>query len=252
LIKEALAVIVKKDRELQVSDWKMRPLTEEQLYYASNDVDYLLELYIKLLQKLDLNKNFKYYRAEIEDRYGQNMVEKTIQESSWRRIRFRIGNKTVSYMNLLKQVCRLRESLAIKHNVIKNVIMPDSILKPVLLNKPKNAEEFEKFYDDKEKTIKKSLKKAFIKDCVKIFEKVDDVDEKAYITELKDKTMLQKFEEINDYIISECKRMDINPEIIQNKIDLSSYISDSEKLEDLFSEWKIKLFGKRIKEIKER
>lgn len=252
LIKEALAIIVRKDRELQISDWTIRPLTEEQLNYASNDVDYLLELYIKLLQKLDLNKNFKYYRAEIEDRYGQNMVEKTIQESSWRRIRFRIGNKTVSYMNLLKQVCKLRESIAIKHNVIKNVIMPDSILKPLLLNQPKTIEEFEKLYDGQDKKIKKTLKKAFIKDCIKIFQKPNEIDNKPYTTELKDKAMLQKFEEINDYIISECKRIDINPEIIQNKIDLSSYISNSEKLEDLFSEWKIKFFGKRIKEIKER
>ncbi|MDD2840381.1 MAG: HRDC domain-containing protein [Rickettsiales bacterium] len=254
LIKETLAIIVRKDRELQISDWKIRPLSEEQLNYASNDVDYLLELYIKLLQKLDLSKNFKFYRAEIEDRYGQDMIENIIQESSWRRTRFRIGNKTNLYMNLLKQVCRLRESFAIKNNVIKNVIMPDSILKPVLVNQPKNVEDFDKLYEKNDRNIKKSFKKAFVKECIKIFEKVqiDKIEEKPYIIELKDKAMLQKFEEINDYIISECKRMDINPEIVQNKIDLSSYISNSENLEDLFSEWKIKLFGKRIKEIKER
>ena len=39
-------------------------------------------------------------------------------------------------------------------------------------------------------------------------------------------------------------------ELIQNKIDLISYITDSEKLEDLFETWKIKLLGQRIKEIK--
>ncbi len=254
LIKEALAIIVRKDRELQISDWMIRPLSEEQLKYAANDVDYLLELYIKLLQKLDLNKNFQYYRAEIEERYGQNMIEKAIQESSWRRIRFKIGNKTNLYMNLLKQICRLRESLAMKHNIVKNAIMSDSILKLALVNQPKTIEEFDKFYIDNDKNVKQNLKNTFVKRCIKIFEKAqpNKVEEKPYITELKGKAMLQKFEEINDYIISECKRMDINPEIVQNKIDLSSYISDSEKLEDLFSEWKIKLFGKRIKEIKDR
>ncbi|HSQ97911.1 MAG TPA: hypothetical protein VLL98_04290 [Rickettsiales bacterium] len=256
LIKEALGIIIKKDRQLQVSDWKARPLSDEQLKYAANDVDYLLELYIKLLQKLDLNKNFKYYRSEMEERYGQNMIEKTIQESSWRRIRFRIGNKTNVYMNTLKAVCRLRESLAIKNNVIKNIIMLDSDLKIILANQPKTLEEFHSLIKEEKETKKKvkTLRENFAKGCVKIFNEIseDEIEEKPYITELKNKIMSQKLEEVNDYIISECKIMDINPEIIQNKIDLSSYISDSENLEDLFSTWKIKLFGKRIKEIKER
>lgn len=256
LIKEALGIILKKDKKLQVSDWKVRPLSDEQLKYAANDVDYLLELYIKLLQKLDLNKNFKYYRYEMEERYSQNLIEKTVNESSWRRLRFRIGNKTNVYMNALKAVSKLRESLLIKNNVIKNIVMSDNDLKILLTNQPKTLEEFHNlFKQDKEiKKKVKILRETFAKGCVEIFNKLasKEIEEKPYITELKNKVMCQKLEEINDYIISECKKMDINPEIIQNKIDLSSYISGSEDLEDLFAAWKIKLFGKRIKEIKER
>jgi ribonuclease D len=256
LIKDTLGIIVKKDRELQTSNWKLRPLSDEQLKYASNDVDYLLELYIKLLQKLELNNNFQYYRSDMKERYGQNIINNTINDSSWRRIRFKLGNKTNLYMKRLKNVCRIRESLAIQNNVIKNIIMPDSILKSFLLEQPRNLEDFNKLFEIDKKFDQKTiaLRQIFLDSCIKVFDNVDNnsVEEKPYITELKSKVMLQKFEEINDYVISECKKIDINPEIVQNKIDLSSYISDSEKLEDLFFDWKIKIFGQRIKEIKER
>ena len=64
--------------------------------------------------------------------------------------------------------------------------------------------------------------------------------------------MIKKLEEITDYLLSESKKMNIAPELLINKMDLSSYISNSEKLENVYEKWKIDLFGKRIKEIKER
>ena len=72
------------------------------------------------------------------------------------------------------------------------------------------------------------------------------------ITELKNRSLLQKLEEMNDYIIAKCKQLDINPEVVQNKGDLIAFLTDSEKIEDLFAKWKIELFGKRLKEIKAR
>ncbi len=255
LIKDTLGIIVKKEKSIQSGNWKNRPLTDRQLEYASGDVDYLLEIYIVLAQKLDKNKNFKYYRSDIEERYNDNMIENQI-ENSWRRIRFRIGNKTNIYMDAMKEMCRLRERIAMENNIIKTLIMPDSFLKTLLAEKPKSIDEVNKIFEGNKEILNKSkiLKRRFIKAYTKVINraKTKKIEEKPYITELKDKAMIQKFEEINDYIVSECKKMEINPELVQNKIDLSSYISDSEKLEDLFEKWKIEVFGKRIKEIKER
>ena len=59
-------------------------------------------------------------------------------------------------------------------------------------------------------------------------------------------------EHLYEYIIAKCKQLDINPEVVQNKGDLIAFLTDSEKIEDLFAKWKIELFGKRLKEIKAR
>ena len=191
----------------------------------------------------------------MEEKYGSDMIENHIRDS-WRKIRIKFGNRTNIYMNALKEMCRLREKMAIKNNVIKALIVPDSFLKTLLLEKPKTIDEINKIFENDKEILNKSkiLKRSFIKAYSKAINEANTkkIEEKPYIIDLKDKNMIQKFEEINDYIVSECKKMDINPDLVQNRMDLSSYISNSEKLEDLFENWKIELFGKRIKEIKER
>lgn len=159
-------------------------------------------------------------------------------------------------MEAFKAICRLREKIAIQHNIIKNKIFPDPIIKVLLDKKPQTLDEFnEIFKNDKEISNKpKILKRTIINTYNKIFNKaeIEKTEEKPYITELKDKKLLKKLEEINDYITSECKKMEINPEIVHNKLDLIAYLTDSEALEDLFYKWKIEVFGKRIEEIKNK
>ena len=255
LIKDTLKVVVEKNKKVQVSNWLKRPLTEKQLNYAINDVDYLLEIYIYLAQQLDKNKNFKYYKAEMNARYGKNMIQNLI-DHSWRKMRFKLGNKTNIYIMILKELCAFREKMAIDENIIKNLIMPDSFFKTLLAEEPKTLEELNNiFADDKEILDKPNeLKEKFLNAYLSVCEKIknENIEEKPYITELKDKVLVQKYEEMNDYIISKCKQINITPEIIRNKIDLVSFISDSEKLENLFDKWKIDLFGKRLYEIKYR
>lgn len=255
LIKDTLGIIVKKDKKIQSGNWTNRPLTDEQLKYAVSDVDYLLEIYIVLAQKLNNNKNFEYYRMDMEERYGQDMME-NIVKNSWRKIRFKLGNKTNIYMETMKAVCRLREKIAMKTNTIKNLVVSDSFLKTLIIEKPKTIAEINEIFKDDKEIINKSnvLKRQFIMTYSKVINKMEsnNIVETPYITELKDKKLICKFEEINDYILSECKKLEISPELVQNKIDLISYITDSEKLEDLFETWKIKLLGQRIKEIKLR
>lgn len=255
LIKETLGIMVKKDKKIQISDWKKRPLSTKQLEYASGDVDYLLEIYFTLAQKLDKNKNFKYYRSDVMERYGSNMITNLVRDS-WRKIRFKLGNRTNTYMEAIKEMCRLREDLAIQGNVIKSLIMPDNIFKALLIEQPKNKEEMNKLFESNEEIAlkDKKLKKQFIDLYFDTLEKLkkDNIEEKPYILELKNKNMLQKFEEVNDYIISICKKMNINPEAVQNKMNISSFISGSESLDELFNGWKIEVFGKRIKEIRDR
>ncbi len=255
LVKDTLKVVIEKSKKVQTSDWLQRPLSEKQLNYAIGDVDYLLEMYIYLAQQLDKNKTFKYYKAEMNERYGKNMIQNLIN-NSWKKMRFKLGNKTNIYMIILKRLCILREKIAMEENVIKNSILPDNFFKVLLTEQPKTIAELNEVFADDVEIMNKSkdIKRIFLNEYNAILEQIksENIEEKPYITELKNRSLLQKLEEMNDYIIAKCKQLDINPEVVQNKGDLIAFLTDSEKIEDLFAKWKIELFGKRLKEIKAR
>ena len=255
LVKDTLKVVIEKSKKVQTSDWLQRPLSEKQLNYAIGDVDYLLEMYIYLAQQLDKNKTFKYYKAEMNERYGKNMIQNLIN-NSWKKMRFKLGNKTNIYMIILKRLCILREKIAMEENVIKNSILPDNFFKVLLTEQPKTIAELNEVFADDVEIMNKSkdIKRIFLNEYNAILEQIksENIEEKPYITELKNRSLLQKLEEMNDYIIAKCKQLDINPEAVQNKGDLIAFLTDSEKIEDLFAKWKIELFGKRLKEIKAR
>lgn len=255
LVKDTLKVVIEKSKKVQTSDWLQRPLSEKQLNYAIGDVDYLLEMYIYLAQQLDKNKTFKYYKAEMNERYGKNMIQNLIN-NSWKKMRFKLGNKTNIYMIILKRLCILREKIAMEENVIKSSILPDNFFKVLLTEQPKTIAELNEVFADDVEIMNKSkdIKRIFLKEYNAILEQIksENIEEKPYITELKNRSLLQKLEEMNDYIIAKCKQLDINPEVVQNKGDLIAFLTDSEKIEDLFAKWKIELFGKRLKEIKAR
>ena len=255
LVKDTLKVVIEKSKKVQTSDWLQRPLSEKQLNYAIGDVDYLLEMYIYLAQQLDKNKTFKYYKAEMNERYGKNMIQNLIN-NSWKKMRFKLGNKTNIYMIILKRLCILREKIAMEKNVIKNSILPDNFFKVLLTEQPKTIAELNEVFADDVEIMNKSkdIKRIFLNEYNAILEQIksENIEEKPYITELKNRSLLQKLEEMNDYIIAKCKQLDINPEVVQNKGDLIAFLTDSEKIEDLFAKWKIELFGKRLKEIKAR
>ena len=141
-------------------------------------------------------------------------------------------------------------------NVIKNSILPDNFFKVLLTEQPKTIAELNEVFADDVEIMNKSkdIKRIFLNEYNAILEQIksENIEEKPYITELKNRSLLQKLEEMNDYIIAKCKQLDINPEVLQNKGDLIAFLTDSEKIEDLFAKWKIELFGKRLKEIKAR
>ena len=249
LLKETLKVILKKDKKIQLSNWKKRPLDIEQLEYAINDVDYLLDIYIFLLQQLNSNKNFDYYKQEMNERYGEHMIE-NIKKNSWKKVRFKIGNRTNNEINLLKEICKIREEYAIKNNKIRNITLTDSGIKLLMTIRPKSVTEWKENFKDNVELMTKSSD--FRLSLINLFKNFKTTEEKPYIIEIKDNIHLQKkYEKMNDYIISESKIRKISPEIIINKFDLISFISDSEKLEDICSKWKLELFGNHLKKLKE-
>ena len=104
-----------KEKTLQTSNWLKRPLTEEQIKYAKQDVEYLHEIYNITYNALKndktMFKNFKQECSFLEDEklYSFN------PQLFWQKIRHKfINNPNYS---LIKELFILREKLAFKVNI---------------------------------------------------------------------------------------------------------------------------------------
>jgi ribonuclease D len=94
MIKEFVGVELKKNKKIQRSRWDNRPLTEEQLEYAAQDVIYLPALYKKQNAELDIK--------DLKDSAAQAFAK--IAEADWQEKRFdRRGHTRINGYNSLNQ-----------------------------------------------------------------------------------------------------------------------------------------------------
>ena len=108
------------------TDWSQRPLSKEQLRYASDDVVYLAQIYPKMQKQLaSLNRlewlNDDFYELSQSDLYL------TPPDQAWRRIR---GVKKLSSpaLTVLKDLAEWRENVASTENLPRNWVIKDDVL----------------------------------------------------------------------------------------------------------------------------
>ena len=116
-VKEFCGVEIKKEKQLQNSNWIKRPLTEEQIEYAKQDVEYLHEIYYKMKEIFSLN--------EYQNKYNQFLKDCSIFEDEknytfnpkmfWQKMRKKFINK--QNYSLIKELFITREKLAFKVNI---------------------------------------------------------------------------------------------------------------------------------------
>lgn len=128
-----LAISINKNN--QFIDWRKRPLKRDKILYALNDVKYLLPLYEKLnreLKKLRRNDEVNQLHKKISD--NKTYTEKP--KYAWRKLKF--FPKTDKELEILKEICELREKVAIKKNLPIRWVIKNHEIKLLLMKKSSN------------------------------------------------------------------------------------------------------------------
>ncbi len=125
----------------QVSDWSLRPLSQDQLQYAVNDVRYLSNIYKTLSNKLIRKKKIKKFSEEIKKLESIRDIYKI--ENAWKKIK--INKRKSLDLNLLKKFAEWREEKAQLLDLPRNWIVSDKILiKAAKKMKPSELKELSK------------------------------------------------------------------------------------------------------------
>jgi ribonuclease D len=127
------------DKKNQFSNWTKRPLEEEQLYYAAEDVRYLEELFDQLRNTLINKSAYSEFKRDCEELENKdNFILKP--ELAWKKIKSAKYYESDSrIISRLKQIASLREKSAMKLNLPRKRTLSDEAVIKLAKNPPQTS-----------------------------------------------------------------------------------------------------------------
>ena len=144
------------DKTYQFIDWRKRPLSKKKINYASNDVKYLIPLYLIISEKLKEKKIFK----DVNKYHSKLLNRKAYLKKpslAWQKIK--INCKETHKLNLLKEICKKRESTAKIKNIPVKRLMKDKEIKYISNKKTSYSDILRILKSIRNKRFREELKK---------------------------------------------------------------------------------------------
>lgn len=124
------------DKAQQFTDWSLRPLTEDQLSYAADDVLYLRRVYENFCERLESTGRKSWIEREMQSLYDISAYQ-VDPDTAWERIRVKSDKPAV--LSVLKKLAAWRESEAQRRDIPRGRIFKDETLAEIAMTQPKNA-----------------------------------------------------------------------------------------------------------------
>jgi len=140
LVKAMLSVNL--DKEHSRTDWSKRPLDDEQIVYAENDVRYLIPMYRKQIEQLSVLGREDWLRADYE-----NLTDKSLyaphRENLWKRIK---GTRILkrNQLAIIQQLAIWREEKAQNLNCPRKWVVSDDVMIELARRQPSTLEALER------------------------------------------------------------------------------------------------------------
>ncbi len=129
------------DKSSRFTDWSRRPLSAAQMTYALADVTHLRRIYEVLSKRLAETGRSGWVEEELAV-LTDPATYRTDPDEAWTRIKTR--STAPRFLAALRELARLRETLAKSRNVPRGRILKDDALLELAANRPKSLEELGK------------------------------------------------------------------------------------------------------------
>lgn len=124
------------------TDWARRPLSQEQVDYALDDVRYLLSMRDRLGSELEAAGRTSWVREELADLASRIRAEPDA-ENLWRRVKGGRGLKG-GKLAVLRELAAWREREAQRRDIPRQRVLPDHVLAEVSRRTPRRLEQIER------------------------------------------------------------------------------------------------------------
>ena len=222
------------DKTEKMTNWKKRPLTENQIKYALNDVIYLNNLYDNLEKKLVKSKKNIYFKEEFKN-YLNDIDWEPETDMAWKRIKSINGLGKIAY-DAAKIISVWRERKAIDLNLPRNWILSEKeiieVSKNFSINNKINLPKKNKILDiDKESSkILYSIKNISTKN-----ENINAIPR----TKIKNNIEYKKIaDDLYEYYKMVALKNNISYQIVSPKKMILSYLKNNDKNSRLINGWR--------------
>lgn len=232
----SLMLEVNLEKSYKFTDWEVRPLTEDQMRYALDDVIYLHTLYLKMFFLLKEKNRSLWLEEETQMLLDINNYKPDI-ENIWKRIKVKSYNQ--KYLGLVKNLAGWRETKAIELDKPRQHIIKDLSILNIASSGLENSDNLKNLVD--KLSLSKSLKKE-IMSIARNFGgevKLENVkEESSFNADTKVLSMLKILLEIKS-----CENK-VSKSLVANSKDLSLIVSGKLDKTKCSKGWRWEIFGK--------
>lgn len=225
---------VELDKSQTRTNWQRRPLSEEQLEYAINDVVYLQALYETFLLQLKSRQRMQWFECESQS-IVQSVVANADPERAYKRLNG--GSLSLSKQALLKSLANLREHVAQQSDKPRPWVLKDSDLYDVVNAMP----------DTERALLSLGIRSGFIqRNAEKIVHFVNKLDENNLELVWGEWQPLNSTQKSQVKIISKklnefAKEKEIARSVIGNRKDIENFVAG--RVARFQSGWRAELLG---------
>jgi len=130
---------VKLSKQETLTDWRVRPLTSEQITYAFDDVRYLLQCYEKISAKLLELDRIDWAEEEFTDLQARSNLDEPMGER-WRKVKG-TGGFDRKRLAMVREIVAWREEFAAKRNRPPRSIIRDDLIADIVKRNPQKAQD---------------------------------------------------------------------------------------------------------------
>jgi ribonuclease D len=132
LVKQMLNVEL--DKSHSRTDWARRPLSQEQIDYAADDVRYLAQMYPMIIEQLETNGRLQWLDSDFEQLVARENYAADA-DRLWQRISGVNKLKGVQ-LAALRELAGWREQRARKSNIPRRWVLADDVLSTIAMQMP--------------------------------------------------------------------------------------------------------------------
>ena len=220
LTEELLGVVLPKSET--TTDWTKRPLTENQILYAIDDVIYMCEIRNILLEKIKQNGFEHWLIDEMKVYENSDLYRKIIPDERYLKLKG-IKRLSLDQLKRTKHLAAWREIEAERRNIPKTFIIKDNVLLKIVYSNPQSIQELQKSQHALPAIIRK-----FGAEIIEIIKKAESSDANLTQIQKNQKSIINGNElaKLKQFVIDKSKEYNIPINLIATRADLVKLLKD--------------------------